>query len=95
MPCFRFLPEDTLIFGYARSKLSDEELRKKIRPGIGEGSDQDDFLSKIKYISGQYDGAEGYQSVRMCTLQYSSSHHQQHNLLGHGGRHHIVLSSTC
>ena len=60
----RFLPEDTFIFGYARSKLSDDDLRKKIKPGIGEGKDQDEFLSKIKYIAGQYDGSEGYQQVR-------------------------------
>ena len=60
----RFLPEDTFIFGYARSKLSDDDLRKKIKPGIGEGQDQDEFLSKIKYIAGQYDGSEGYQQVR-------------------------------
>ena len=60
----RFLPEDTFIFGYARSKLSDDDLRKKIKPGIGEGKDQDEFLSKIRYIAGQYDGSEGYQQVR-------------------------------
>eukprot|EP00891_Asterochloris_glomerata_P006826 jgi/Astpho2/6826/Aster-06502 len=59
----KFLPEDTLIFGYARSKLSDDDLRKKIKPGIGEGKDQDEFLSKIKYIAGQYDGSEGYQKL--------------------------------
>lgn len=80
----RFLPEDTLIFGYARSKLSDDDLRKKIKPGIGEGKDQDEFLSKIKYIAGQYDGSEGYQKVSPVLCVHAQGFLQCMCTSGHG-----------
>ena len=80
----RFLPEDTLIFGYARSKLSDDDLRKKIKPGLGEGKDQDEFLSKIKYIAGQYDGSEGYQKVSPVLCVHAQGFLQCMCTSGHG-----------
>lgn len=59
-----FLPENTSILGYARSKLSKEDLRNKVRPNLkGADEDIDEFLDKLDYQSGPYDKAEGYQEV--------------------------------
>ncbi|PWA67888.1 glucose-6-phosphate dehydrogenase [Artemisia annua] len=60
---------DVHIFGYARSKMSDDELRDRLRryltPGKGceETHDEDvsKFLPLIKYVSGPYDSEEGFQ----------------------------------
>ncbi|KAF6161397.1 hypothetical protein GIB67_009276 [Kingdonia uniflora] len=55
------------IFGYARTKISDDELRNRIRGYLihgKESSSQDEDLSKflqlIKYVNGSYDGEEGF-----------------------------------
>ena len=49
----RFLPEATLIIGYARSKLTAEELHQRIKPYL-KGDDRvvEDFLSSISYVQG-------------------------------------------
>ncbi|XP_057482359.1 glucose-6-phosphate 1-dehydrogenase 6, cytoplasmic [Actinidia eriantha] len=57
------------IFGYARTKISDDELRNRIRGYLIQGSNSSDkqleevskFLQLIKYISGSYDSGEGFQ----------------------------------
>ncbi|OVA17572.1 glucose-6-phosphate dehydrogenase [Macleaya cordata] len=57
------------IFGYARTKISDDELRSRIRGYLGHGKeassgqseDVSKFLQLIKYVSGSYDGEEGFQ----------------------------------
>ncbi|CAA6664166.1 unnamed protein product [Spirodela intermedia] len=46
------------IFGYARTKLSDEGLRDRIRGW--ESEDLVNFLHLIKYVSGSYDQEEGF-----------------------------------
>lgn len=54
------LPEDTVIWGYARSKMSHEDLRKKLRPYLEKTSCSPkvitDFLSRCFYKSGQWYG---------------------------------------
>ncbi|KAM7509232.1 hypothetical protein LguiA_019685 [Lonicera macranthoides] len=57
------------IFGYARTKISDDELRNRIRgyliPSKGASTEQAEnvskFLQLIKYVSGSYDSEEGFQ----------------------------------
>mmetsp|Transcript_8156 Transcript_8156/g.23410 ORF Transcript_8156/g.23410 Transcript_8156/m.23410 type:complete len:521 (-) Transcript_8156:251-1813(-) len=54
-----FLPRKLHIVGYARSGMTDAELRTKLRTaGFLKGEDEvvHDFLSHITYVSGQYDG---------------------------------------
>ncbi|CAA7400702.1 unnamed protein product [Spirodela intermedia] len=53
------------IFGYARTKLSDEGLRDRIRGYLSKGEDGEsedlvNFLHLIKYVSGSYDQEEGF-----------------------------------
>ncbi|XP_031283282.1 glucose-6-phosphate 1-dehydrogenase, cytoplasmic isoform [Pistacia vera] len=59
----RFLTSnDVHIFGYARTKISDDQLRNRIR-GYLTGSKEtevSDFLQLIKYVSGSYDTEEGF-----------------------------------
>ncbi|KAK9272587.1 hypothetical protein L1049_002961 [Liquidambar formosana] len=62
-------PSEVYIFGYARTKISDDELRNRIRgyliPTKGASSEQSESVSKflqlIKYVCGSYDGEEGFQ----------------------------------
>ncbi|KAK8716981.1 hypothetical protein V6N13_044267 [Hibiscus sabdariffa] len=61
-----FLPPDEVhIFGYARSKISDDDLRNRIRGYLVNDTspleDVSKFLQLIKYVSGSYDAAEGFQ----------------------------------
>ncbi|KAJ1696580.1 hypothetical protein LUZ63_005092 [Rhynchospora breviuscula] len=57
------------IFGYARTKLSDDDLRERIRGYLIKGALPEnleilsDFLKLIKYVSGGYDSAEGFLSL--------------------------------
>lgn len=61
-------PSEVHIFGYARTKISDDELRNRIRGylihGKGDSPEHPEAVSKflqlIKYISGSYDTEEGF-----------------------------------
>lgn len=61
----RHLPKGLQIIGYARSKLTDESLREKIKPNLKGGSDEDrqQFLKACTYVAGSYDEAEGFQAL--------------------------------
>jgi len=62
-------PDKVHIFGYARTKISDDELRNRIRGYlINDKSSSPEqleklskFLQLIKYVSGSYDSEEGFQ----------------------------------
>ncbi|CAL5325372.1 hypothetical protein CsSME_00004605 [Camellia sinensis var. sinensis] len=62
-------PNEVHIFGYARTKISDDELRDRIRGYLiqGKGASSElleevsEFLRLIKYVCGSYDSAEGFQ----------------------------------
>ncbi|KAE8661617.1 Glucose-6-phosphate 1-dehydrogenase [Hibiscus syriacus] len=63
-----FLPPDEVhIFGYARTKISDDKLRNRIHGYIvsdrsaSPSEDVSKFLNLVKYVSGSYDSAEGFQ----------------------------------
>ncbi|KAH8483830.1 hypothetical protein H0E87_028300 [Populus deltoides] len=61
-----FLPSNEVyIFGYARTKISDDDLRNRIRGYFGEDAsehseDVSKFLQLIKYVSGSYDTEDGF-----------------------------------
>ncbi|XP_054789218.1 glucose-6-phosphate 1-dehydrogenase, cytoplasmic isoform-like [Prosopis cineraria] len=61
-------PNEVHIFGYARTKISDDELRNRLRSYLVKDKDPspeqlDDvarFLQLIKYVSGSYDSEDGF-----------------------------------
>ncbi|GER33297.1 glyceraldehyde-3-phosphate dehydrogenase [Striga asiatica] len=65
------------IFGYSRTKLSDDELRDRIRgylPQDKEVKDNvSDFLQLIKYVSGSYDAPEGFQVLDKVISEHETS----------------------
>ena len=61
-PANRFLPKNLKLVGYARSKLSNDDLHKKIRDYLkGDDKTKEEFLSRVSYVQGSYDGDEGFQ----------------------------------
>ncbi|KAE8766925.1 glucose-6-phosphate 1-dehydrogenase, chloroplastic-like [Hordeum vulgare] len=66
-----WLPEHFTVFGYARSKMSDEELRNMISMTLTCRIDQrancsekmDKFLKRCFYQSGQYNSEEGFREL--------------------------------
>ncbi|RZC70083.1 hypothetical protein C5167_033206 [Papaver somniferum] len=75
------------IFGYARTKISDEELRDRIRghllqsknssSGSRESEDAAKFLQLVKYISGAYDGEEGFRLLDTAIYEHEVSKNTQ------------------
>ncbi len=74
----RLLPPNFVILGYARSPLTDDELRQRARismlanPEVEfQNADWEAFAPRLFYISGEYDDAEGFQllSERISTLE--------------------------
>ncbi|TVU15490.1 hypothetical protein EJB05_39013 [Eragrostis curvula] len=62
------------IFGYARSNLSDDGLRERIRGYLkGEPEDVSEFLQLIKYVSGSYDSGEGFENLDKEISKYEAS----------------------
>ncbi|GMH06822.1 hypothetical protein Nepgr_008662 [Nepenthes gracilis] len=61
-------PSEVHIFGYARSKITDDELKERIRGVLIQAKDTmpehsesvSKFLQLIKYVSGSYDTEEGF-----------------------------------
>ncbi|XP_052190193.1 glucose-6-phosphate 1-dehydrogenase 6, cytoplasmic-like [Diospyros lotus] len=77
-----FLNSDEVhIFGYARTKLSDHELRNRIHGYLAQGKDASDehseklskFLQLIKYVSGSYDSEEGFSALDKEISQHETS----------------------
>ena len=67
----RLLPPNFVILGYARSPLSDDEMRQRARTSMlanpeveFQSADWDAFAARLFYISGEYDDAEGFQRIR-------------------------------
>lgn len=73
------LPAAVNIVGYARSKLTLEELRERIKENLKLKDDLskekvDGFLLLISYISGPYDKPEGYQQLAKAIEAYDAEH---------------------
>ncbi|KVI02535.1 glucose-6-phosphate dehydrogenase [Cynara cardunculus var. scolymus] len=73
--------QDVHIFGYARTKISDDDLRARISgyltpcKGCERTHDEDvtQFLQLIKYVSGAYDTEEGFRSLDKAISEYELS----------------------
>ncbi|MXX24602.1 MAG: glucose-6-phosphate dehydrogenase [Caldilineaceae bacterium SB0668_bin_21] len=74
----RLLPPNFIILGYARSPLSDDEMRQRARTSMlanpeveFQSADWEAFAPRLFYISGEYDDAEGFQrlSERISKLE--------------------------
>ena len=60
----RFLPPSTAILGYARSKLSDQNVRDKVKPFLkADPSAVEDFLKLITYLAGSYDDPKDFKRL--------------------------------
>ncbi|GMM31779.1 glucose-6-phosphate dehydrogenase [Martiniozyma asiatica (nom. inval.)] len=69
------LSANTKIIGYARSKMSDDELRQKLEPYLkvsknGDKSLIDQFLKMCSYHSAPYDKPEGFQQLEKDIQKY-------------------------
>ena len=64
------------MIGYARSKLTDEALRDKVKPALKGGTDEDkeQFVQAISYVSGSYDDDGGYQNLHKALKDREASH---------------------
>lgn len=65
------LPDDTVIWGYARSKLTDEDLRDRLRPYLTKSGDHteatvENFLKICRYQGGtSYGDIEAFSSIKL------------------------------
>ncbi|XP_063941790.1 glucose-6-phosphate 1-dehydrogenase 6, cytoplasmic-like isoform X1 [Daucus carota subsp. sativus] len=72
---------EVYIFGYARTKISDDDLRDRIRGYLtpnknaaeGHTEDATKFLQLIKYVCGAYDTEEGFQCLDKEISEYEIS----------------------
>lgn len=71
------LPKDVNIFGFARTRLNDEEFRKKVVenltcryvPGESCAEWMDAFLSRCHYVAGQYDSVDSFHDLSKVMKQ--------------------------
>ena len=81
------LPPNVVIYGYARSKMSDDDLRKKLGPyleGKQEAPVVEEFLSRCFYQSGAgYGDAEGWKELdsKITDLEREHSADSRNNRL--------------
>ncbi|KAL0658092.1 hypothetical protein Bca4012_078677 [Brassica carinata] len=73
-------PDEVHIFGYARTKLSDQELRDKIRRYLVDEKNASEkaetlskFLQLIKYVSGPYDSEDGFKRLDKAISEHEIS----------------------
>jgi len=68
------LPSNVIIYGYARSKISDEQLREKLRPyleGKAKSDVVEDFLSRCRYQAGDsYGDLKSWSALNNCITHY-------------------------
>ncbi|KAJ6754365.1 GLUCOSE-6-PHOSPHATE 1-DEHYDROGENASE G6PD [Salix purpurea] len=68
------------IFGYARTKISDDDLRDRIRGYLGKDAEHvSKFLQLIKYVSGSYDSEDGFQLLDKEISQHEESKKKIYN----------------
>ncbi|XP_042513394.1 glucose-6-phosphate 1-dehydrogenase 6, cytoplasmic-like [Macadamia integrifolia] len=78
-------PNEVHIFGYARTKISDAELRDRIRghlvPEKAASSDLSEavsnFLQSIKYVSGSYESEDGFRQLDKEICEHEISKNSQ------------------
>lgn len=69
------LPSSVNIIGYARSKLTSQELRDRIKDHLKSRNDLgkekvDEFLKLVTYIAGPYDEPQGYEDLEKALQEY-------------------------
>lgn len=81
-----FLKQDEVhIFGYARSKITDNELKDRIKEHLMKGKDArseqseqvNKFLQLIKYVSGAYDSEEDFRILDKEIAKYECDKNSQ------------------
>lgn len=83
------LPADTKIYGYARSAITDEQLREKLRPYLEKAGDYsqeaiDGFLAACHYQQGKsYGDVDAYKQLAMTLegIEVANMHKLNHNRL--------------
>lgn len=83
------LPENTIIWGYARSKLSDEDLRDRLRPYLVKNNNEktvDRFLNMVRYHGGEsYGDLDAFEALSKDVTEFESniddSHSKHYNRL--------------
>ena len=79
-----FLPKNVRLFGYARSKMTDEELREKLRPYLTATSHSEEvvdrFLRRVFYQGGDsYGDKKAFGNLATLIEQYESEHAEKHS----------------
>ncbi|GKY94914.1 hypothetical protein MPSEU_000456300 [Mayamaea pseudoterrestris] len=79
----KFLPENVRIFGYARSKMSSEDLHEKLRPNLTKKrSDEavDRFLKQVSYQGGEsYGDKDAFNKIKEEIEKYESEQSAKHS----------------
>ncbi len=73
----KFLPSNTHIVGYARSKLNLDDFKNRISSKIKLHNEKekvllDEFLLKCSYEAGSYDGSDGYVALAAASEKLES-----------------------
>ncbi|KAL0491771.1 glucose-6-phosphate 1-dehydrogenase [Acrasis kona] len=63
------LPEKFNVIGYARSSLTDEDVKAKIEPFIDEQDKDSPFFDHLKYIQGSYDKSSDFENLNKKLLE--------------------------
>ncbi|KAG7674860.1 hypothetical protein Ndes2526B_g07698 [Nannochloris sp. 'desiccata'] len=87
---FKDLAASTQIIGYARSDMTDQDLRERLRPTLKSGEndcDKDNFLNICTYVSGAYDSAEGFQALEKAI----SAHEKKKSCCPAGRLYYLAL----
>jgi hypothetical protein len=73
--CNGFFPANTRVVGYARTPMSDDEFRERLRPHLKGDDDRiDAFLQACSYVYGAYDSPEGYQALQQLMEEREAEH---------------------
>ncbi|MFV0421920.1 glucose-6-phosphate dehydrogenase [Oleidesulfovibrio sp.] len=80
------LPERFFVLGFARTPMTDEEFRTRVRDCIlsahPEGVEElDEFLALCRYTHGEYDDPEAYADLALCSSECALDYHAADNLL--------------
>jgi glucose-6-phosphate 1-dehydrogenase len=72
------LPKNTVIWGYARSKISDDDLRDRLRPFLAKTDHAPEvvekFLAQCRYIGGQgYGDLKAFSTLKGAMEEHESS----------------------
>ncbi|MGX7950404.1 glucose-6-phosphate dehydrogenase [Oleidesulfovibrio alaskensis] len=80
------LPERFFMLGFARTPMTDDDFRGKVRESIlaahPQGAGQlDDFLALCRYTYGDYDDPAAYTNLALCSSECVMDYHAAENLL--------------